>query len=151
RTGEVLTEFVLRGGSGTTQSRIELIADRDAAADRLTEVTSLIDRARFALAEQRGTLQVAKEQSAAALASLREFDAKLAAQTEPLTGVKVQREASQAEFERLSRALEQAAERVAEAEAAAEKTRAELDMARSRPRPILDVSSRDALSGELDA
>jgi len=150
-TGDVLTEHVLRGGSGAKQSRIELIADRDAAQERLTEVTSLIDRAKFALAEQRGVLQVAKEQSQAALATLREFDAKLAAQTEQVNRLKVQLEASQAEFDRLSRALEQAGERVAEAEQAAEKAKAELEAARSRPRPILDVSARDALSTELDA
>src|SRR3954470_5563519 len=77
KSGDVLTDFVLRGGSGAKQSRIELIADRDAAADRLGEVTSLIDRAKFALAEQRGVLQVAKEQSQAALVALREFDAQL--------------------------------------------------------------------------
>ncbi|MGO4594132.1 chromosome segregation protein SMC [Leifsonia sp. 2TAF2] len=151
RTGEVLTEHVLRGGSGAKQSRIELIADRDAAQERLTEVTSLIDRAKFALAEQRGVLQVAKEQSQAALATLREFDAKLAAQTEQVNRLKVQLEASQAEFDRLSRALELAAERVAEAEQAADRAKAELETARSRPRPILDVSARDALSRELDA
>jgi len=151
RAGDVLSEHVLRGGSGAKQSRIELIADRDAAQERLTEVTSLIDRARFALAEQRGVLQVAKEQSQAALATLREFDAKLAAQTEQLNRLKVQLEASEAESERLSRALEQASERVSEAEQAAEKAKAELEVARARPRPILDVSARDALSAELDA
>ncbi|GAA1443362.1 chromosome segregation protein SMC [Leifsonia poae] len=151
KTGEVLTDYVLRGGSGAKQSRIELIADRDAADDRLGEVTSLIDRARFALAEQRGVLQVAKEQSQAALGALREFDARLAAQTEQLNRLKVQLEASQAEFERLSSALALAGERVAEAEAAAEKAKSELETARSRPRPILDVSARDALSAELDA
>lgn len=151
RAGDVLTEHVLRGGSGAKQSRIELIADRDAAQERLTEVTSLIDRAKFALAEQRGVLQVAKEQSQAALATLREFDAKLAARTEQLNRLKVQLEASQAEFDRLSRALEQAGERVAEAEQAADKAKAELEAARSRPRPILDVSARDALAVELDA
>ncbi|GAA2061958.1 chromosome segregation protein SMC [Leifsonia soli] len=150
-SGDVLTEHVLRGGSGAKQSRIELIADRDAAQERLTEVTSLIDRAKFALAEQRGVLQVAKEQSQAALATLREFDAKLAAQTEQVNRLKVQLEASQAEFDRLSRALEQAGERVSEAEQAAEKAKSELEAARSRPRPILDVSARDALSTELDA
>lgn len=151
KSGEVLTDYVLRGGSGAKQSRIELIADRDAAADRLGEVTSLIDRAKFALAEQRGVLQVAKEQSQAALASLREFDAKLAAQTEQLNRLKVQLEASQAEFDRLSTALSLAAERVAEAEAAADKAKSELETARSRPRPILDVTARDALSAELEA
>ncbi|MFE4951672.1 chromosome segregation protein SMC [Leifsonia sp. NPDC056665] len=151
RTGEVLTDFVLRGGSGSKQSRIELIADRDAAEDRLGEVTSLIDRARFALAEQRGVLQVAKEQSQTALTALREFDSRLAAQTEGLNRVKVQFEASVAESDRLSRALEQAAERVAEAESTAASAKSELEVARARPRPILDVSARDALSVELDA
>lgn len=151
KAGDVLTDYVLRGGSGAKQSRIELIADRDAADDRLGEVTSLIDRAKFALAEQRGVLQVAKEQSQAALATLREFDAKLAAQTEQLNRLKVQLEASQAEFDRLSTALTLAAERVAEAESAADKAKSELETARSRPRPILDVSARDALSTELEA
>ena len=150
RAGDVLTEFVLRGGSGAKQSRIELIADRDAAHDRLGEVTSLIDRAKFALAEQRGVVQVAKEQSAAALAALREFDSQLAAQTEQLNRLKVQMEASQAEFDRLSVALGLAEERVADAEAASEKARAELETARARPRPILDVSARDSLYAELE-
>ncbi|AGW41131.1 chromosome segregation protein [Leifsonia xyli subsp. cynodontis DSM 46306] len=151
RGGEVLTEHLLRGGSGAKQSRIELLADRDAADERLGEVASLSDRARFALAEQRGVLQVAKEQSQNALAALRESDAKLAARTEQLNRVKVQLEAAQAEFDRLSRALEQAAERVAEAESAAERAAFELAAARSRPRPILDVSARDTLSSELEA
>ncbi|MFF1572914.1 chromosome segregation protein SMC [Leifsonia sp. NPDC058292] len=151
KSGDVLTDFVLRGGSGAKQSRIELIADRDAAADRLGEVTSLIDRAKFALAEQRGVLQVAKEQSQAALTALREFDAQLAAQTEHLNRLKVQLEASQAEFDRLASALALAEDRVSEAESAAEKAKAELESARSRPRPILDVSARDSLSAELEA
>ncbi len=151
RAGEVLTDFVLRGGSGAKQSRIELIADRDAAQERLGDVTSLIDRAKFALAEQRGVLQVAKEQSAAALAALREFDSQLAAQTEQLNRLKVQLEASQAEFDRLGVALGLVAERVADAEAASDKARAELETARARPRPILDVSARDALYSELEA
>ncbi|HEV7184338.1 MAG TPA: chromosome segregation protein SMC [Leifsonia sp.] len=149
--GEVLTDFVLRGGSGAKRSRIELIAERDTAEDRLGEVTCLIDRAKFALAEQRGVLQVAKEQSQAALGALREFDARLAAQTEQLNRLKVQLEASQAEYDRLGSALALAGDRVAEAEAAAEKAKAELETARSRPRPILDVSARDMLSTELDA
>ncbi|WP_426520735.1 chromosome segregation protein SMC [Diaminobutyricibacter sp. McL0618] len=151
RAGEVLTDFVLSGGSGAKQSRIELIADRDAAQERLGEVTSLIDRAKFALAEQRGVLQVAKEQSAVALAALREFDSQLAAQTEQLNRLKVQLEASSAEFDRLGVALGLAGERVADAEAASEKAKSELETARARPRPILDVSARDALYGELEA
>ncbi len=151
RSGDVLSEYVLRGGSGAKQSRIELIADRDAAQERLTEVLSLIDRAGFALAEQRGVLTVAKEQSQAALAALREHDARLAAQSEAQSRLRSQLESADAEVGRLTKALEQAAERVAEAETASDSAKAALEEARSRPRPILDVSARDALSAELDA
>jgi chromosome segregation protein SMC, common bacterial type len=151
RAGDVLTERVLRGGSGAGQSKLELVAERDAASHRLDEVASSIERARFALAEQRGAVQVAKEQSAAALAALREFDSRLAAQAERLSRLKVQVETSAAESDRLSSAIDVAGERVAEAEAAAEKAKNALETARARPRPILDVSARDGLLTELEA
>ncbi|UFS61137.1 AAA family ATPase [Subtercola endophyticus] len=159
RGGDVLTEYVLRGGSGAKRSRLELVAERDAAADRLEIVTAEIDRAKFALAEQRGILQNAKQQSATALTALREFDSRLAAQAERLSRLRAQVDASHGEFERLERSRAAAGETVATALAAAEKARAELESARARPRPILDVSSRDDLfemlekgrEGELEA
>ena len=150
KAGDVLSQFVLRGGSGAKRSRLELVADRDAAKYRLTEVTSLIERAQFALAEQRGAVQAAKEQSVRALASLREFDSQLAAQTELLNRARVQVEASDAEAERLERALGLATETVKDAVAATDNARAELETAQSRPRPMLDVAARDGLSTELD-
>jgi chromosome segregation protein len=149
-SGDVLSEYVLRGGSGAKRSRLELVADRDAAKHRLEEVTSLIDRARFALAEQRGTLQVSKEQSTAALSALRQFDSQLAAQTETLNRVRVQAEAATAEAERLERALALATESVADAAAAADRASQELDTAASRPRPILDVAAREGVLADLD-
>jgi chromosome segregation protein len=151
RSGDVLSRFVLKGGSGAKRSRLELVADRDAAAHRLTEVESLIERARFTLAEQRGTLKVAKEQSVRALASLREFDSQLAAQTERLNRARVQLEAAEAEAERLERGLALAADTVAEAVTAVERAQSELETAQSRPRPILDVGARDGIDAELDA
>ncbi|PPF84496.1 chromosome segregation protein SMC [Subtercola sp. Z020] len=150
KAGDVLTEFVLRGGSGAKRSRLELVAERDSAAARLETVTAEIDRAKFALAEQRGILQNAKQQSQAALAALREFDSRLAAQTERLSRLKAQVDASRGEYERLERSRALAGETVATALAAADKARAELEAARSRPRPILDVSSRDDLLGALE-
>ncbi|PJJ63634.1 chromosome segregation protein SMC [Compostimonas suwonensis] len=150
RDGDVLSEFVLRGGSGAKRSRLELLAERDAAAERLTEVTSLIERAKFALAEQRGALQVAKEQSANALGALREFDSRLAAHTEKLNRARVQVEASAGEHERLGQALQTSEETVAQALSASEKAKGELETAESRPRPILDVSARDELYAELE-
>jgi chromosome segregation protein len=151
RGGEVLTAYVLRGGSGARRSRLELVAERDAAAERLTEVTSLIERSRFALAEQRGILQTAKDQSAAALARLREFDSEIAAAAEKLNRARVQADAAGAEHERLSVALASTAERVAEAESAAATAKAALETAAARPRPILDVSSRDGLVADLES
>jgi chromosome segregation protein len=149
--GDVLSRYVLRGGSGAKRSRLELVADRDAAKDRLGEVGSLIERAKFALAEQRGSLDTAKKQSSAALAALREFDAQLAARTEKLNRSRVQVEASSGEAERLERALAQSTETVTDASTAVDRAKQELEMAASRPRPILDVAERDALFDELEA
>ena len=150
KSGDVLSRYVLRGGSGAKRSRLELVADRDAATERLGEVTSLIERARFALAEHRGALELAKEQSTHALAALREFDSQLAARMEKLNRARVQVEAAHGESERLERALVLSADAVTDAAAAAERATQELEAARSRPRPILDVAARDALFDELE-
>jgi len=150
RSGDVLTEYVLRGGSGAKRSRIELRAERDTASVSLDETVSLIERAKFALAEQRGIVQVAKEQSANALAALREFDSALAAQTEKLARLKAQLDASTGEFDRLGTALAASEETVAQAERAAVTAKDELETAQSRPRPMLDVSQRDTLYAELE-
>ena len=150
KAGDVLSEYVLRGGSGAKRSRLELVADRDAAKHRLDEVSSLIDRARFALAEQRGRLEVAKEQSTRALAALRQFDSQLATRAEKLNRVRVQVEAAAAEAERLELGLALAADSVADATSAAERAAQELRTFVSRPRPILDVTAREGVLADLD-
>ena len=151
KAGDVLSQYVLRGGSGARRSRLELVADRDAAADRFAEVNTLIDSARFALAEQRGAVQAAKEEQVRSLAALRAYDSQLAAQTERLNRARVQVEAATAEAERLEKSLRLATSSVADAVAAAEKSRSELDTARSRPRPLLDASAREGLLAEVES
>ncbi|MET0784170.1 MAG: AAA family ATPase, partial [Leifsonia flava] len=151
RAGDVLTDFVLRGGSGGKQGRIELLAERDAAAERLAEVTALLDAVRFELAEHRGLLSSAKEQSKNALTALREFDSQVAAQAERLNRARVQVEASTAECDRLGAAFALSGEAVSEAENAAARAKADLDTAKSRPRPILDLSARESLLVELES
>jgi chromosome segregation protein len=151
KTGDVLTEYVLRGGAGAKRSRLELVAERDAAAERLAIVSTSIERARFALAEKRGALELAQGEATTALASLREFDAALAAHSERLGRLRIQLEAAQAECERLSNAVQRAAETARTAEEDVDRARVERDEYASTPRPMLDVSSRDGMVGELDA
>ncbi|MDQ1545246.1 MAG: chromosome segregation protein [Actinomycetota bacterium] len=151
RAGDVLTEYVLRGGTGAKRSRLELVAERDTAAERLSVVSTSIERARFALAEKRGALETAQTDAAAALANLREFDAALAAHSERLGRLRIQLEAAQAEWERLSNAVQVATDTARSAEEDVDRATVERDEYASTPRPILDVSSRDAMVAELEA
>jgi chromosome segregation protein len=150
RSGEVLTRYVLRGGSGAKQSRLELVADRELAAARLEDVLLAIDSARIDLAEQRAVAVVAKERATAALAALRQFDSQLAARSEALNRVRVQAEAAAAECERVESGVTLAAASVNEAEANVHRAASELESVETRPRPILDVSARDDMYGELE-
>ncbi len=151
REGDVLTRSVLRGGSGAGRSRLELAAERDAAAERLADVATGIERARFALDGSRAELTEAKAAATAALAAVRDHDAQRAARSEQLSRARAQAEAAEAEAERLAGAGERAAEVVREAESGVERAVAAHDDFAARPRPMLDASARDGLVVELDA
>ncbi|MGI9824026.1 chromosome segregation protein SMC [Agromyces sp. Marseille-Q5079] len=150
RDGTLVGRYVVRGGTGRKQSRIELLAERDRAAARLDEVRGEIERRRAELGEQRELHARAKEAAKAALAALREFDAQLAQRTERLNRARVQAEAAEADSERLRQAAANAQERVADAEAASAEAKRALEAARDVPRPVLDASARDAASAQLD-
>jgi chromosome segregation protein len=150
RDGDVLTRYVLRGGSGAKRSRIELVADRDAAQGRLDEVIAGSDKARFALAEQRAESEVAKERSTAALAALRAFDAQLAARSEAHNRARAQAESAVAECERIEAAIALAAERVTAAKVELETATAALTALEAVERPVLDASAREVVVAELE-
>jgi len=151
RDGDVLTEHVLRGGSGGGRSKLELVAERDAAQSRLVEVTTAIERQRFALAQKREALDGAQIDQAQAAAALKAFDAALAQRSEALGRSRVALEAATAEGERLAQAVRALEESVAEVDAAVAQAVAARDGHAATPRPILDVSSRDGLLAELEA
>ncbi len=148
--GEVLTEYVLRGGSGAKRSRLELVAERDAAAERLATVSTRLERSQLALTEKRAELDQAKRDATAALERLRSFDARLAEHSERVGRLRVRAEAAQAEWERMSQALVATTESLRTAEAAVEQAESDRDAYAAEPRPILDVSQRDALLAELE-
>ncbi|MFC4242761.1 chromosome segregation protein SMC [Gryllotalpicola reticulitermitis] len=150
RTGEVLAQYTLRGGSGAGAGRIELLAERDAAAARLAELESAIVRAKAEHDEQRESLQAAKQASAAALTQLRAFDAQLAEQTEKTSRLTAQLEAANAEAERIERGMGESQAKATEAEHAAAAAKRAHETHASKPRPILDVGERDRVYAELE-
>ena len=149
----MLTEYVLRGGSGGKQGRIELVAERDAAAERLAEVTSLIERVRFALAEQRGTAAGRRRSSrrralgAAARVRLAGWPRRPRGSTGPACRSR-RRPPSATGSARPSRWPARPSPRP---RTPPTRAKAELETAKSRPRPILDVSARESLLAELEA
>ncbi|HEU5223555.1 MAG TPA: chromosome segregation protein SMC [Candidatus Lumbricidophila sp.] len=150
RDGTVIGRFVVRGGSGRKQSRIELIAERDAAAAQLDAVRAELDAVRTALAEQRTAVESGRAQAKQALAELRAFDAQLASRSERLNRARAQAEAADAESERLRQAATLAAERVTAAEAQAAEASAAAAAHAAIARPVLDVTARDAAFAVLE-
>lgn len=150
RAGELLTAYTIHAGSGAGRSRLELAAERDAAAERLAEITVVADSLREALADAQESWNDARSRTKDALQSLREHDAALAAHTEQVNRATVRHEAAVAECERLEAGLAQASSAVAEAERAARAANDAFESAQQAPRPILDASARDGLLDALE-
>ncbi|MBW9118662.1 chromosome segregation protein SMC [Microbacterium trichothecenolyticum] len=150
RRGEVYTEYSLRAGAGASRSRLELAAERDAAADRRDEIAVVADSLREALTEATGQLESARLRTKTTLATLREHDAALAAHAELVNRAVVRHEAAVAECERLAAGLAQAAATVEEAEASARSAEDQLTSALEAPRPILDASAREGMLAALE-
>ncbi|MBC7517378.1 MAG: chromosome segregation protein SMC, partial [Microbacteriaceae bacterium] len=149
-SGDLLSRLVLRGGSGARRSRLELVADRDAAADRLTETGSLIERARFALGERQKALHTAKVNATRALAALRAYDARFAEQAQALSHARGVLEAAVADADRLGRAAQLSTDAVAEVAATVERARDEREAMQQLELPTLDLAQRDALVAALE-
>ncbi|WP_426621742.1 chromosome segregation protein SMC [Microbacterium sp. As-52] len=148
--GDVLTAHTLRTGSGGERSRLELAAERDAAAERLAEIQIVVDSLREARRDAEEAVETTRRHAKDALRALREHDAALATHAEQLNRVTVRHESAVAECERLETGLAQAQSAVAEAEAKAEAAKTALDDAIATPRPVLDASARDSLLEALE-
>ncbi len=155
RAGEIVTSHTVRAGSGSGRSRLELAAERDAAAERLAEVSVIADSLRIALDEAVTSLDHARRNTKAALETLRAHDAALAAHAEHLNRATVRHEAAVAECDRLAAGVRQAEGALEDAEGAARVAEERYSTAVEAPRPILDASAREglltALEGARDA
>ena len=150
REGDVLTKYVLRGGSGRGRSTLELVAERDAAQEKLVGVAAAIERSRFTLAEKREVLDGAQIDAAQTAAALKTFDARLADRSQAVGRSRAQLEGATAEGERLTEAVRHLTDAVELADSAVERALGDRNDHAATPRPILDVSSRDALLAELE-
>jgi chromosome segregation protein len=150
RAGEVHTAYSLRAGSGASRSRLELAAERDAAAERRDEIAVVADSLRAALEDASRDLDVARQHTRTALTTLREHDAALAAHAEQVNRATVRHESAVAECERLEAGLAQAAAAVDEAQDAAWTAEDQLTSALEAPRPMLDASARDGMLAALE-
>ncbi|MBD8702384.1 chromosome segregation protein SMC [Frigoribacterium sp. CFBP 13712] len=151
RSGEVLTDYVLRGGSGAERSRLELVAERDAAAERLTAVEATLADLAPDHDEARRRLVEARALAAASAAQAKAQEARVVDHEQRLGRLRARVDAAEAEVERLRSALVVASRSADEAAVIVDEAAAADEVHRARPRPLLDVSARQGLLDEVEA
>ncbi|MFM1926917.1 MAG: hypothetical protein RLZ06_493 [Actinomycetota bacterium] len=148
--GDVLTKSVIRGGSQSKPSKLQLVAERDAAEARIQQVHSILESSRGELAQARANEDAAKQTEKSSLAELNQHDAQLAKNAEALGRARVAVEAAEAELARISQGADAARGAIVEAERAlAEAVRLHDDFA-SQERPIVSYENRQTLADNLE-
>ena len=150
KRGDYVSEYLMRGGSDDAQSRLELIAERDAATERLEELSTAIEREAGALEDARQAHQRAKRAAADALEALRAHDAASAARGEQRSRARARLESATGEHERAEAALGEARRGIDEAQRGVEAAQQALERFEAKPRPMLDASAREGLLAELE-
>lgn len=148
RAGEVVAPSVVRGGSGGSDSRLELRAELDAAATARDEAAHVVAAVEAELTEADAELRSAQERLATVKADSRRRAAEVAAARERLNRARAAADAAEAELHRLTEA---GAAAIAQRQAADEARRAAaqaLEIFDAEPAPILDAADR---SGVVDA
>ncbi len=84
RTGDLLSGWLVEGGSTAKPSLLALNADLAETEEQLKRIAAEMDRQRFALDAARNALQKARDEEAAALAALHESDAQFTAISDAL-------------------------------------------------------------------
>ena len=149
--GDVLTQHTLTGGSGRSTTSIETAAELERAGEELVRVRELAATAVTQLAEARHAAQAAKQAVHTAYSQMREAEARAARFATTRHQLTARAESAHAEAERAQQAIKLVTADLAQAEAASVAAERALEDAASTPRPILDVSQREAIATELDA
>ncbi len=150
KDGDVLTESILRGGSQSKPSKVQLVAERDAAASRIAQVNAQLDSLRGELTQARATEDAAKQTEKLALNNLKQHDADLAKNADAVGRARVAVEAIDAELVRLTATAEQARSAIAEAELGLQAAIAEHDSFASQQRPVVSYEDRQVLADNVE-
>lgn len=100
--GDYLCEYLVRGGGSKAPSKLELIAEREAANKRLEVINKQIQISGASLEKSRQDLSESTERVRVALASLQQHDAELAARAERVGRTIAQADSAQSEAARLA-------------------------------------------------
>jgi chromosome segregation protein len=150
KQGDVLTRAVLRGGSSSKPSKLELVAERDAAEATLARLSSRIETLSSELAQAKSNELASKNSAKLALAELNEQDAKLASQAEKLGRIRVQVEALQSELDRLGSVADSNDQAITQALQELEAAISRLREFENQGRPTQSLSDRELLSEALE-
>jgi chromosome segregation protein len=150
KQGDVLTRAVLRGGSSSKPSKVELVAERDAAEASLSRLSARIETISSELAQAKSNELASKNSAKQALAELNEQDAKLASQAEQLGRIRVQVEALQSELDRLTAVAEANEQAISLATQELEDAKSRLRDFENLGRPEQQLSDRDPLVEALE-
>ena len=150
KAGDVLTESIIRGGSGQAPSKVELVAERDSAEQTLTGVSNKIEELKAELASKRTQETTAKENLARTLAELKQHDGDRAANAEKLNKVRVQVEAIEGEHNRLIQAVETTKASLVEVVAKVDQAKSEKASFVATPRPTLELGDRNIYALKVD-
>ena len=150
KQGDVLTRAVLRGGSSSKPSKVELVAERDAAEAELSRLASRIETLSSELAQAKSNELASKNSAKQSLAELNEQDAKLASQAEKLGRIRVQVEALQSELDRLTAVANSNDQAITQALQELESAISRLREFENQGRPEQSLSDRERLSEALE-
>ena len=150
KQGDVLARAVLRGGSSSKPSKVELVAERDAAEAALSRLSARIETISSELAQAKSNEHASKDSAKQALAELNEQDAKLASQAEQLGRVRVQVEALQSELDRLTTVADANEQAISLALQELEDAKSRLRDFENLGRPEQELSDRDRLVEALE-
>jgi len=145
KDGDLIASSLVRGGGSKQPSKLELVAERDSATNRLTELAREIQVQTDLVTELKSKSQTAEAATRDALSKLQQHDAELAARAERVGRLLAQVDAAKSEQSRIQRDTDLAQE----AKSCAESELKEAEAALATLPPVPSVTENEAERSRL--